>query len=507
MQLIIISKIGIKKSWDFVTKYFRYFILGAIIYFPIFSHLTTLPMRLWDESRNATNAYEMYKNHDYMVTYYEGKPDLWNTKPPFLIWSQVFFLKTLGVNVLSIRLPSAIAALMTCIALLIFSIRYLKQFWFGFIGIVVLVTSQGYIDIHVTRTGDYDSMLTLFTSISGLLFFCYIESDKKKYLYLFFLISILAVLTKGIAGLLFTPALLIYCIVQNRILSLLKNKHFYFGLVSFIIVIGGYYLIRELRNPGFLKIVYQNELGGRFLDKINEHQYKFSLYFNNLIDFQLSAWYLFIPFGLILGLVSRNQRIRKFTLFSGLMAVVFFFLISISKTKLDWYDAPLFPFFSILIAGFIYVIFDFLRSSEWLNKMLVFNLAPFIFLFMLSLQPYQKILEKTFSPKEYPWDVDFYEMGYYLKDAVKGIHNLDDVKILCVDFDANLKFYINILNEQGIRVSFKNMMNLLKDEKVIAFQNKTKEYIVQNYEYKILNENGNVITYQIVGKKQASAQN
>jgi len=68
---------------------------------------------------------------------------MWNTKPPLLVWVQVLFMKVLGVNELSVRLPSAFAALYNCIALLIFSLRYLKPFWFGFVAIIVLITSHG----------------------------------------------------------------------------------------------------------------------------------------------------------------------------------------------------------------------------------------------------------------------------------------------------------------------------------------------------------------------------
>src|SRR5690606_9717613 len=100
---------------------------------------------IWDEARLAINAYEMSQNGNLIVTYFDGAPDMWNTKPPLLIWIQALFIKMFGFNELAIRLPSAIAALFTCVVILIFSEKYLKNFWFGFIAVVVLVTSQGYI--------------------------------------------------------------------------------------------------------------------------------------------------------------------------------------------------------------------------------------------------------------------------------------------------------------------------------------------------------------------------
>src|SRR5690606_35013342 len=88
-----------------------FIILLVIVYFPIFGHLDTFPVKWWDEARNATNAYEMYRTGNWIVATYDYTPDMWNTKPPLLIWIQVFFFKMLGPTVLAIRLPSAFAAL------------------------------------------------------------------------------------------------------------------------------------------------------------------------------------------------------------------------------------------------------------------------------------------------------------------------------------------------------------------------------------------------------------
>ncbi|HON53104.1 MAG TPA: glycosyltransferase family 39 protein [Bacteroidales bacterium] len=200
----------------YIQKSLKYLIILGLMYMPIFGHLDTLPIRIWDESRLAINSYEMLQNRDYIVTHYDGKPDMWNTKPPLLIWIQVLFMKMFGVNEFSVRLPSAIAAFLTCITILFFSVRYLTNFWFGFIAVFVLMTSHGYINIHATRTGDYDALLTLFTTLSGLLFFVYCEKQNYKYLYLFFLFTALAVLTKSITGLLFLPAIFLYSIILTK---------------------------------------------------------------------------------------------------------------------------------------------------------------------------------------------------------------------------------------------------------------------------------------------------
>src|SRR5210317_710109 len=112
---------------ELFTQYFKYLILGALIYIPIFGYLSVFPIRLFDESRLAINAYEMLKNSDFIVTHYKGNPDMFNTRPPLMIWLQVLSMKFIGVNELSVRLPAAFATLFTCIVLLIFSLKYFKD--------------------------------------------------------------------------------------------------------------------------------------------------------------------------------------------------------------------------------------------------------------------------------------------------------------------------------------------------------------------------------------------
>lgn len=483
-------------------KYIKYIVLALLIYIPIFGYLNTLPIRIWDEARQAINAYEMLHNGNFIVTHFDGQPDMWNTKPPLLIWFQVLFMKLIGVNELAVRLPSAFAGFFTCLVLLIFSKKYLKNFWFGFITIFVLITSHGYINVHATRTGDYDALLTLFTTLSGLLFFSYCEKQNYKHLYLFFFFLALAVLTKSITGLLFLPALFLYSISQRQLIPLLKSKHLYIGLLSFLSIVIGYYLIRDLYNPGYITAVKENELGGRFLQVIESHQHGFWFYYNNLVDFNFSVWYLLIPCGLITGLFIKNKKINRITLFSALMIGTFFLVISTAKTKLEWYDVPLYPFLAILVAIFLHFLFDLLQNNQWIKQSFTVNIVPFIFLFLIGITPYKAIFEKTYKPAEYSWDKEFYEIGNFLKDAVKGKHEINDQFLLYDGYNAHNLFYLNILNESGKRISFKDWENLDPLDVVFTHQNHIKQYVIENYAHEVISTEGNIITFKIYGNKK-----
>ncbi len=476
-------------------------LLAALLYMPIFGHLGSLPIRIWDESRLAVNALEMYLNGDFIVTHFEGEPDMWNTKPPLLIWMQVFFMKVIGVNEVAIRLPSALAALFTCIALVAFSMRYLRNHWFGIIAVLALVTSQNFIAIHATRTGDYDALLTAFTTVSALLFFAFCETRDRRFLYLFFLGTALAVLTKSVAGLMFLPGLALYALYRRRLPDFLRSKHFYFGLLGFAVVVGGYYLLREWKNPGYLTAVHENELGGRYMEVLENHKHGFFYYWDKLIATKPALMYALIPCGWVLGMASKDVRMRRLTVFSFLLTCTFFLIISGSQTKLDWYDVPLYPFYAIAIAIPINFVFALLNDSPRIQTILKTNVVPMLFLFLIFVEPYRAIIGKTYAPKELPWDVDFYELTHFLQRSAKGKHDLDGTFIAFDGYRAHNLFYVELLNHRGVDVSFKDWKDLEPGDVVVAQQQEVKEEIINRYHAEVEESHGGVVTYRIHGEK------
>lgn len=480
---------------------------AVIVSVPLFGDLDTLPIRIWDEARVAVNSYEMSQNGNLIVTHFEGEPDMWNVKPPLLIWAQAFCMKIFGVNELAVRLPSAIAALLTCLVLLIFGLRYLKDYWFGFIAVMVLITSYGYLDLHGARNGDYDAPLTLFTTLSGLLFFAYCETKKQQHLYLFFLFITLGVLTKGIAGLLFIPAFAIYGLLQKEIIPLLKNKHFYFGFMSFLVVVVGYYVLRELNNPGFLEAVQKNELGGRYLEVIENHKKPFWWYYNSFLEQRFAAWYLLVPCGLIVGWFNKEAKVKKLAVYLSLLILTYFLVISSAETKLRWYDLPLYPFLSLLVTIFLHFIYKLLYSKAWFIQTLTINLLPFLFLCLVFVTPYKKTIDRTHNPQERKWRKDFYDIGYYLREAVHGKHDLNGQFLLYKGYYAHNLFYLNVLNDQGTDISIKDWKELQPGDIVIAPQQKVKNYIAKHYLFEVVKDAGNVITYRIHGRIQFPKSN
>ena len=121
-----------------------------------------LPMQLWDESRNASNALEAALDGHWLAPTYHGAVDHWNTKPPLLTWLIAALMKTGVAPLWALRLPNIAAAVATC-GLVWGTLRFsLRDRVAAAIGGVLLVTSTLYVGPHATRTGDFDGLESLF---------------------------------------------------------------------------------------------------------------------------------------------------------------------------------------------------------------------------------------------------------------------------------------------------------------------------------------------------------
>lgn len=481
-----------------IRKSLFYLLLLALFYMPLFGHLNGLAIRGWDEARVVVNAYEMMKDGDFIVTHYEGEADLWNTKPPLLLWFQVLSMKMFGVNELAVRLPSAFAGLFTCLFLIAFSRKHLKNEWVGIFASLVLISSFGYIDLHSTRSGDYDALLTLFTTVSGLYFFQYMEENRIKYLYLFFITLALAVLTKSVAGLLFVPAFGIYALVHRKVLVLLRSRHFYLGLACFTVLVGGYYGLREMLNPGYLNAVMVNEWGGRYLKVVEAHRAGFWFYLNNLVSYRFTFWIWMIPGGFIFGMISKDIRIKRLTVLLTLMLLFYLLIISTAQTKLEWYDVPMYPLLAVLVAIFVFFLYSWLKETKWIRWPKVRLLISWVFVILLYARPYLVIADKVYLPKEKPQDDYFYSASYYLKDALKGTIDLNDQYLIHDNYHAYTLFYIYVLQEKGVNISIKEIEDLRSGDVIFTHQDHVKAELERQFTLETLSINGHVSTYKIL---------
>jgi 4-amino-4-deoxy-L-arabinose transferase-like glycosyltransferase len=455
-------------------------LLVVVIYFPYFLHLGDLPIHAWDEARLVANASEMIENGNYLVTHFHGNPEMWNTKPPLMIWSQVFFVKLMGNQELSYRMPSALAGFLTCLLIVFLTVRYLKSFWYGFMAALVLVTSEGHLGGHVARTGDYDALLTLFMIAYLMFFFIWTETGKTKYLHLFFVAIVLSVYTKSVQGLFFLPAVFSYIFIAGKGKTFFKQKWVYIDALLSIIIIGAYYLARESVNPGYLEAVYENELGGRLLNTIEKHKGTYTYYLDLLIGKQFKYYIILALMGFFTSFAFQDKVIRRFIRYVALSALLYLLIITLAQTKLAWYTAPVIPTLAILAAAPVYLILNMITGRTDF-KPLKHLLIQVIFLIIVFGYPYYLTIDNVYKPKEKPESFHFTLISHLLQDGFKGKTDLNGVKILYPEYRVQLEYYINQMRKKGIDISLAELNMVKPGNKVITVFGKDKNDILSKF--------------------------
>lgn len=333
----------------------HYCILSVLIYLTVFLKLGAFHMRWWDESMFAVNAYEMIENGKMFSLYFDGSPDLFNTKPPLTVWFQVLFIKLLGYNELAIRLPSALATALIVLTLFHFVSKYFNRTW-AWVSALILLTSTGFIGFHTGRTGDSDALLTLFLFLANLQFLKFLILKKNRYVFWFFMFLTLAFATKLFAALLFIPAYFLLLLCNKNFKQFVLSYQFALGVLIFFISTFGIIYLRELDSPGYLNTILSKDAARIFQG--SHHQHGALYYLDSLLNSRFSFWFIPLVLGLILNFSNQDQRQRKLIFNSTVLITIYFTIISLSTTKLEWYDMPLYPYMALVASYSIYLLYE-----------------------------------------------------------------------------------------------------------------------------------------------------
>lgn len=478
---------------DTKKNIFLFLLFSSVALFAIFPRLGSLPLREWDESRQAASAYEMYESGNYLVATFDHKPDLWNTKPPLLLWLQVLSMKICGVGLTAVRLPSALAMFFSSLALFWFCVK-LKRPLAGLLSALVFVCSKGLLFYHCGRSGDYDALMIMFVILYCGFFYLHTRLQKNKHLILFFLFLSLATLTKGIQALIPLAGIFLFVLMTKNLVPLLRNRNTYIGLLLFVILVGGFYFARESVEPGYLKAVWNNEAGGRFLTVIEEHSGGFWYYWDFIRDIQFPAFVWLLPVCFVINMLFKNKEARLANLYCGLIAIVYFIAISVSKTKLEWYSLPLIPFFASIIGLALSQIYFFV-SEKWIltsakrnkdSKNSIFVLKTLMLAIILSLfyNPYVEIVKHNLAAKEDENNVAYYSRVNLMKKIAdkESQHQYKELSYITEERAQLDFFYRYYMKDRGIKINVKPFADLKVGEYVQVNNPETLEKIQQYYE-------------------------
>ena len=472
-------------------------VLLLLCYFPLCYRIDAMAIRQWDEARNAVNAMEMLQNKNFIVRYFEGNPEIWEVKPPLLIWLQVISLKAFGANELAVRFPVILSTFLTVLFMIWYFNKYHQNRYIGYLASMVLVTSNGYVDSHIARTGDHDALLILLLTVILFLYYRFLISARsnQRQLLVITVLFVMGVLTKSVAALFVLPGMLLATFMLKAHRKLFLNKWFYIALLLFTACTASYYGGRELMQPGYLKAVWQWELFPRYLNSENTFDsgtiWQYGI---NLVTSRFTYWIWFLILSaIVMPLISGD---RKFFYYLLVNSLAFLIVISLGP-KARWYDGPLFPLFSAMIAMFLVSSFQSLvRAAASFKKYLVAaSLTLIFFLF-----PGYAIVKKVSVTSEYPWDLERFSLCYFLR-IEENIDNLTGlpVSILFDEYYGHLLFYMEAINyNKGKEVVHIGRLDSVKPgDMVLVSQQSVLDSIQGRYNCKVVIEKKPVYLLEI----------
>ncbi|MCL5024009.1 MAG: glycosyltransferase family 39 protein [Nitrospirae bacterium] len=176
-----------------------------LLFFMVLAGLSVLPgLASYDfrgeEARRFLVAYEMFKTGVYLQPTLFGEP--YFNKPPLFNWIVLGFAQVAGWNVLAVRLPSLLAALLTSVIVCRLSRVLYRDRTRALLSGLIFLTSLDVLYWY-GWLGEIDATLTLFVSLVIFFQFLYFERRRGAYLLAAGLLAGIIFLLKGFVALVF----------------------------------------------------------------------------------------------------------------------------------------------------------------------------------------------------------------------------------------------------------------------------------------------------------------
>lgn len=329
------------------------------------------PLFVPDEGRYAEIAREMAESNNFVTPYLNYIK--YFEKPPLFYWLATGAIKTFGLSVWSVRSVNALLALLGCLATYLTG-RKLYGRTAGLMSAVVLGTSTLY--FVMAHMISLDLPVTVFLACCFYAFIIGVQyppgTTRRLFIWLAAIAAALAVLTKGLIGLVFPVLVIGAWIAATQQWRLLLRLYLPSAFVIFILIAAPWHILVTHRNPEFFYFYFIEQHFLRYtLPEVGHYQ---PVWF--FIPVFLAA---FFPWILLLPTMLWRLRPKQNELYFLLWAVIVFVFFSFSKSKLIPYILPVIPPLAILMGRYI--------ANTYPGKTMLVSVAMVVWLFLLSLLP------------------------------------------------------------------------------------------------------------------------
>ena len=322
---------------------------------PAFYMLGTPAIYIWDEAVYVNASLDMAHGSSWLVPVHGS----YNTKPPLVLWLQALSLMVIPSAEWAVRLPSAMAVAGILFVMMAGLKKWGFDIWTRMLVLVCFVGHEGFIRHHISRTGDLDAVMTFFVVIYVIVVLDAIHQGRftARHSLWFFVAMIGAFYSKSIGGwLMMGPLLLVWLLTPVR--TVLFTLRFWMAALLSGLICFMYYLVREIMQPGFLDLVLHSEYMRMFKNVMPWHEHSASYYFTNFTILRtFTPWVYFLAIAILYCLFFlKDSKVRPHLFRWIILGLGYMLVITIPAVKLEWYDAPAFPFFAMItgaVAGIL----------------------------------------------------------------------------------------------------------------------------------------------------------
>jgi 4-amino-4-deoxy-L-arabinose transferase-like glycosyltransferase len=311
------------------------------------------PLSVPDEGRYVEIPREMVVTGDYLTPRLNGVK--YFEKPPLFYWLEAFSIKLFGLHEYTLRLWPALFALFGCLTVTVAGARLFGRLT-GLLASVILATSLLY--YGMSRVIILDMLVSVLLTGALLSFLIGIRETpglkRRLYLLAFYAFSALAVLAKGLIGILIPGLVISVWVVLLGEWRLLRTIYLPTGLALFLLIAAPWHIMVGMANPEFFNFYFIHEHLQRYLTMVHG-RYQPAWFFIPVVLLGLFPWSMFLVPAIKHNMPSswQERHEHRDAFFLLLWAGLVFLFFSASDSKLVPYILPVFPPLALLIGRYL----------------------------------------------------------------------------------------------------------------------------------------------------------
>jgi 4-amino-4-deoxy-L-arabinose transferase-like glycosyltransferase len=327
-------------------------------------------LALSDEGRYSEIPRYMAQSGDWVTPRLNGIK--YFEKPPLQYWATAAAYNAFGEHHWTARLWPALTGFAGLLLICLAGMRIYGAAA-GFYAALVLGSSLLYSGMAHILTLDMGLAFFMTVAMVGLLLGLDPRApprSQRRWLHVAAAGCALAVLSKGLIGIVLPGAVVVLYMLVKRDFGLLRRLHLVSGGLIFLVISSPWFVAVSLANPEFPHFFFIHEHFQRYTSTVHQ-RYQPWYYFIPILLLGILPWLLTVFDALIAALRRTGNREFDPTLFLLLWSGFIFVFFSVSGSKLPSYILPIFPALALLVGA---------RLSDIRGRTLAWQMMPILLL-------------------------------------------------------------------------------------------------------------------------------